>query len=254
VLSALRRHPLPMRTTFGHSLVLTYAVPPTVAAKLVPPSLRLDTLMDEAGTEHAFIAVAIVQTRRLRPAFLPPALGFTLTMTGYRVFTRFRTAEGRTLRGLRILRSDTGSRVLALGGNLLTHYGYALGDLDVSERDHELHVRVDSADGRADLLLRADLRSAPAPLPVGSPFDGPQQARRWAGPLRHTFESDPAGTVVITATRSGWEPRPVAVEVDRIGFFDSGPLADCTPVLAQAFHVHGVDYGWQRGVLHRAPQ
>ena len=39
--------------------------------------------------------------------------------SGYRIFTRYRTTAGRTLRGLRILRSDTDRLSMQLFGNLL---------------------------------------------------------------------------------------------------------------------------------------
>ncbi|MFD0531055.1 hypothetical protein ACFQ1I_37800 [Kitasatospora arboriphila] len=67
----LQRHPVPMRTRFAHSLVLTYALPPDVLQPLLPPGLALDTYTDPGGTEHGFVAAALVDTRDLRPAFLP---------------------------------------------------------------------------------------------------------------------------------------------------------------------------------------
>ncbi|MFJ6785642.1 hypothetical protein [Streptomyces yangpuensis] len=77
----LQRHPLPMRTSFAHSLVLTYALPPELLTPLVPPGLSLDTYRDADGTEHGFVAAAVVDTRALRPSFLPAALGRSMTRT-----------------------------------------------------------------------------------------------------------------------------------------------------------------------------
>src|SRR6266545_7333338 len=102
-----------MRTRFGHSLVLTYAFPPPVLGPLLPPGLALDTYVDPASAEHAFAAVALVDTLRLRPAFLPETVGRDYRLTGYRVLARFPTPGGRTMRGLHILRSDTDRRALA---------------------------------------------------------------------------------------------------------------------------------------------
>ena len=60
----------------------------------------------------------------LRPTFCPAAMGQDFFLTGYRIFARYRTAAGRTLRGLRILRSDTNRELMATirWGNRLTHY------------------------------------------------------------------------------------------------------------------------------------
>lgn len=238
-----------MQTWFAHSLVLTYALPPQVLAPLVPPGLTLDTYVDPAGTEHGFVAAALVDTRGLRPSFLPARLGGDYLLTGYRIFTRFPTPGARTMRGLRILRSDTDSRIMALGGNLFSRYNYRLARMGTREVDGTLEFKVLSADGRADLHVRADLGSGPAPLPAGSPFADARDARRFAGPLPYTFEheSQTDSIIVVKAARTHWDPVPVAVEVPRLTFFDHGPFAGTEPVLANAFHVAGVDYGWERG-------
>ncbi|MFK0202819.1 DUF2071 domain-containing protein [Streptomyces lavendulae] len=250
----LQRHPFPIRTSFAHSLVLTYALPPELLTPLVPPGLALDTYRDANGTEHGFVAAAVVDTRALRPSFLPAGLGRDFVLTGYRIFTRFSTPGGRTMRGLRILRSDTDHRMMVLGGNLFSRYNYRLARIGTRTAGRTLEFKVLSVDGRADLHVRADLADTPAPLPAGSPFASAKDARRYAGPLPYTFEYEPqTGTVIVVkATRTHWEPLPVAVEVSTLTFFDHGPFAGTEPVLANAFHVGDLDYGWERG-YRRAP-
>ncbi|WP_251091574.1 DUF2071 domain-containing protein [Streptomyces sp. Caat 7-52] len=240
----LQRHPVAIRTHFAHSLVLTYALPAPVLRPLVPAGLELETY-----GEHGFVAVALVDTRALRPAVLPARWGADYLLTGYRIFTRFRTPGGRVMRGLRILRSDTDRRLMVLGGNLLTRYNYRLARISSRAGQGTLEFRVDSADGTADLHVRADLAGAPGPLPPNSPFPNARAARRFAGPLPYTFEYEPQtrSVIVIKAFRAHWEPRPVTVDVRRLTFFDHGPFAGTRPVLANAFHVAGLDYGWERG-------
>ena len=67
MLHRLRRHPFTVAAHFRHSLVLTYAYRPEVLAPLLPPGLTLDT---HAG--YAFLAIALVDTRGLRPVWVPP--------------------------------------------------------------------------------------------------------------------------------------------------------------------------------------
>jgi hypothetical protein len=69
---------------------------------MLAPGLALDTYGD-----LGFLAIALVETRDLRPAFLPARRGLNFFLAGYRIFSRYRTPAGRILRGLRILRSDT---------------------------------------------------------------------------------------------------------------------------------------------------
>lgn len=245
----LRRHPIPVRTKFGHSLVLTYSFPPEVLQPLVPPGLALDLYHAPDGTAHAFVAVGVVSTLALRPAWLPEVCGRDFILTGYRLITRFPTPGGRAMRGLKIIRSDTDSAAMVLLGNMLTRYHYRQADIAMEVDRSRLTARVHSKDGKADLEVTADLASSPAPLPEGSPFASVADARRFAGPLPYTFDYERRShsVIVVKAVRNQWRPEPVAVRVSRATFFDQPPFAGAPLVLANAFHVSDLDYGWEPG-------
>jgi uncharacterized membrane protein YphA (DoxX/SURF4 family) len=242
----LQRHPLPVRARFEHCLVLTYALPRGVLEPLLPPGLTLDT-----RGEWGFAAVAMVQTRRLRPTFLPRGLGQDFFLAGYRLFVKYRTPQGRTLRGLYILGSDADRWNMVIGGNLLTHYRYRKCAARVQRSSAAMAIDVFSRDGRGDVSLSADL-SAGAGLPIGSPFATWSDARAFAGPLPYTFDHEPqtGSIIVIRGERRQWRPRPVQVQVERLTFFDSLPLGGSRPVLAAAFAVDHIEYRWRRGVRH----
>jgi hypothetical protein len=244
MLERLRRHPLPIVAHFRHSLVLAYAFPQEVLRPLLPPGLVLDTF-----AELGFAAVALVQTERLRPPFVPARLGRNFFLSGYRLFVR--RAEQPSFRGLYILRSDTDRRSMALLGNLLTHYRYRLAQVSVMERSGELEIMVGTPGGEADLHVIADLASRPAPPPAGSPFGSLDEARRFAGPLPYTFdyEASTQSLIVVRAVRTAWDPQPLNVDVRRATFFDQRPFRDAEAVLANAFHVAEVDYRWERGTV-----
>lgn len=249
MLHSLKRHPIPIRAFFRHCLVLTYAFPEPVLRPLLPPGLTLD-----AWHGFGFLAVAMVQTEGLRPVGAPAALGQDFFLTGYRIFSRFRTRAGRSLRGLRILRSDTDKRRMVVAGNLLTHYNYVKCDVAASEEKGLLEIRVDTG-GEADLHVVADLAGKPAPLPEGSPFADLREARKFAGPLPYTFdyEAETGSMVLIQGVRKSWDPQPVRVEVRECGFLRRQPFASETPVLANAFHLQDVPYRWERGVVEPIP-
>jgi hypothetical protein len=246
MLERLKRHPLPVKAHFRHSLVLTYAWPQELLEPLLPPGLVLDT-----HREFGFTAIALVQTENLRPAFLPASFGLDFFLTGYRIFVR--VADAPSLRGLYIVRSDTDRRAMVALGNLLTHYRYRLADISSAERDGRLEVRARSAAHDADLDIVADLTSKPAPLPSGSPFADAAEARRYAGPLPYTFDYDRStGSIIaVHATRQSWNAEPIAVEVRKATFLAAPDFADAQPVLANAFHVQNLDYRWERGELLR---
>jgi uncharacterized protein YqjF (DUF2071 family) len=241
----LRRHPTPIEAHFRDCLTLTYAVPPEVLRPLVPPGLRLETL-----NGYGFMAIALVRTESLRPAGLPKACGQDFFLAGYRVFTTFHAPGGRRLRGLRILRTDTDRTRMVAAGNLLTHYNYHRCEARIESSTEQISVAVDTADHNGDLHLTAHL-SKPT-LPPGSPLHSWREAMRFAGPLPFTFdyEGDTHAIIAVQATRSGWRPAPVAVDVHRISFFDQPMFHGCTPILAAAFHGRDIDYRWERGVRY----
>lgn len=243
----LQRHPVSVRAFFRRTLVLTYALPEESLVGLLPPGLALDTYR-----EFGFLAIAMVQTEGLRPVWLPPQLGRDFFLSGYRVFARYRTESGHTLRGLRILRSDTDSCLMQAMGNLLTHYNYHKAAVTVGERSGYLDVEVRTAGGVADLRVRADLVRRPAPLPWGSPFESVEVARRFAGPLPFTFDYEPQthSMIVIEGVRDEWRPEPVTVNVLENSFFARPCWKGVNPILANAFYLSNVPYKWRRGVRH----
>ncbi len=244
----LKRHPFPVCAHFSDSVVLTYAVEPDSVQHLVPPGLRLDTYRG-----RAFVAIAMVQTEALRPAVFPCSLGQAFFLAGYRVFVTYRTAGGRTLRGLRILGSYTDRRLMVAAGNLLTHYNYHRADVCCVRDGETLHIATTTPDHAADLDADFDLAAGWDALPPGSPFETMTEARRFAGPLPFTFDYDAVShaMVIIEGRRQHWRPRPVRAEVRRNTFVDQLSAQGAYPVLANCFHVSDVDYQWLRGRRER---
>ena len=68
--------------------------------------------------------------------------------------------------------------------------------------------------------------------------------------LPYTFDHEPrtGSIVVVKAHRTQWRPTPVTVDVGRATFFGQDAFSGAQPVLANAFHVSDLDYGWHRGV------
>ena len=250
MLHLLKRHPLPVAAHFKFCLVLTYALPEAVLAPLLPPGLTVDSWHG-----LGFVAVALVQTEKLRPAFLPAFLGRDFFLGGYRIFARYTTPEEKRLRGLRILQSETNNALMAFSGNLLTHYNYKRADVKVTEEAHCVGVRV-RRNGRDTLCLTADKAAMPAPLPPGSPFADLKEARRFAGPMPFTFdyEKQTHSIIRIQGRRENWNPQPIAVDVQTLTFFDDPAFCGAVPRLANAFYIENIPYLWERGIRAALPK
>jgi len=240
MLHTLKRHPFAVSAYFRHSLVLTYAYPSELLAPLLPPGLHVDNYGD-----FGFLAIALVQAEGLHPRFLPETFGRDCFLCGYRIFAR----AGAALRGLRIIESYTDRRWMVTAGNLFTHYRYQLCRATLEESSSGISWTVRTARGEADLDLVAHF--GPAALPAGSPFASERDARRFAGPLPYTFDYEPeTGSIIrIEGVRREWRPRAVRVEIGRNTFLDREPFRREAPILANAFHVSELPYGWLKGRL-----
>jgi uncharacterized protein YqjF (DUF2071 family) len=89
-----------MRTVFRHCVLANFAIRPDALAARLPAPLRPDV---HDGT--AFLSIVIAEMERMRPAFLPAALGITYTQVVYRA-----VVSCRGERGVHFLRSDADHR------------------------------------------------------------------------------------------------------------------------------------------------
>jgi hypothetical protein len=209
----------------------------------VPDGLEIDT---HEGL--GFLTLAMVWTKKLRPAGFPEFLGQDFLLAGYRVFTRLREESGRRLRGLKIIRSETDKRRMVWAGNLLTAYNYRLVRVRVTESGSQTTVETSLADGTRTVVLTFGRPGEDVPLPTGSPFCDWHTARLFAGPMPFTFSArSDSSFVVIEGSRQKWTPRPIPVKNWDVGLFQEEPFRGTKPILANAFWVEGVDYRWEKG-------
>ncbi|PSL43908.1 uncharacterized protein DUF2071 [Chitinophaga niastensis] len=235
----LKNHPFAVEAFFESSLVLTYAVPKEEIEKLLPPCLEPDVFNDR----WAFIAIALVQTKDLRPKGFSVFMGNDFFLIGCRIFVRYTTNSGKKLRGLYILKSATDKRRMALLGNIFTHYNYTR--TDIHFRTDQAKVTISSI--KSDIAIEVNINRSDVSLPEGSPFKDWKEARRFAGPLPFTFTyNEKKGTVlIIEGVRENWTPRPVEVVKHHIGFINQKALNGI--VLANAFIIENIPYHWKKG-------
>lgn len=236
---SLKDHPFPVETFFENSLVLTYAAPKEELLKYIPQCLTLDTYKDK----WAFIAAAMVKTKRLRPKGLPKLIGNDFILIGYRVFVRFRTKAGKNLRGLYILGSQTNKKKMEFWGNIFTHYNYSTTDIEFTKNGNIVEVNSE----RSGLDVKVKCSLAEARLPNGSPFENWTDARKFAGPLPFTFtvNEDKKEILIIEGVRSNWKPEPVEIINENIQFIESKKINGLIP--ANAFMIENVPYYWKKG-------
>jgi len=241
--SFLKNHPFAVEAFFESSLVLTFAVPKEKLEQRIPECLELDTFKDK----WAFIAVAMVQTKGLRPKGFPKFLGSDFFLIGYRVFVRYTNNAGKRLRGLYILKSETNKRKMKFWGNIFTHYNYTTTDIQQLQKNNKDEI----ISIQSGLKIRIETQNGEVPLPQDSPFADWKEARKYAGPLPFTFTYSPEAkkVLIIEGVRQNWKPNPVKVMDYNISFLDSLNLKEAT--LANAFVIKNIPYYWKKGKIER---
>lgn len=239
--SGLKNHPFAVKAFFESSIVLTFAVAKEQLMQLIPACLALDTFNDKYG----FIAVAMVQTKKLRPEGFPAFMGNDFFLIGYRVFVRYTDNAGKNLRGLYILKSETNKRKMEIFGNLFTHYSYTTTDIKQVQSGN---IKLFESSG-SDFKVSLDVADGDVSLPAGSPFTDWKEARRFAGPLPFTFRfnAETKEVLIVEGVRQNWTPKPIKVIDHNFSFFDSLNIENA--VLANAFIINNVPYSWKKGKL-----
>lgn len=242
-MKCLKNHPFAVDAFFERSLVLTFAVPKEQLQHLIPECLELDTFHEKWG----FIAVAMVQTKDLRPRGFPKFMGNDFFLIGYRIFVRFTGKDGKSKRGLYIIKSETNKKKMEFFGNIFTHYNYTTTDI------HQLtegNSRIISS-LKSNFQIVIEQTTEEIHLPEHSPFTDWKEARRFAGPLPFTFtyNAEDKNILIIEGVRQNWKPEPVKVSNYRFEFLEALHLKEIA--LANAFEIENVPYYWKKGVLEK---
>jgi hypothetical protein len=237
-MSFLKNHPFAVEAHFKSTIVLTYALPKTQLENLLPKCLTLDTHNDE----WAFVAVALVQTENLRPKGFPKFMGNDFFLAGYRIFVRYTSNQGKRLRGLYILKSETDEKKMVFFGNIFTHYNYTATDIKLSETDKNLSIYSNKSGLTIELRKNEN-----ADLPKGSVFGDWKTARRFAGPLPFTFTYNEANNevTIIEGVRQNWIPKPIEVLKAEVEFIRQDKFQGA--ILANAFINEDIPYHWKKG-------
>ena len=244
MLTFLKNHPFAVEAFFESSMVFTFAIPKEQVQPLIPKCLKVDSFQEK----WAFLAVAMVQTKNLRPKGFPKIMGSDFFLIGYRVFVRFTDDSGKNLRGLYILKSETDKKKMEFFGNIFTHYNYTT--TDIHQRRENGVAEIYS--GKSDFHIKIEsLENENISLPDSSPFTEWKEARRFAGPLPFTFTYNPTNgkILIIEGVRENWKPSPVKVLDYHFSFIEQLKLSGVK--LASAFIIRNIPYHWKKGKLEQ---
>ncbi|MBD0830729.1 DUF2071 domain-containing protein [Aestuariibaculum sediminum] len=237
----LKNHPFAVEAFFETSIVLTFAIPKKQLESLIPECLELDTFDDQ----WAFFAIAMVETKNLRPKGFPIYLGNDFFLIGYRIFVKYKNQAGKRLRGLYIIKSETNKKRMAIMGNLFTHYNYTTTDIQQTKNYNRTNV----VSKKSKFNFEFSNDTIEIELPKGSPFSSWKEARRFAGPLPFTFTYNATNkeVLIIEGVRKDWNPQPLKLINYHFDFLQQNKFKG--QLLANAFIIETIPYQWKKGKL-----
>lgn len=243
MLEFLKNHPFAVTAYFQSSTVLAFAVPKEELQNRIPECLSLDTYQDQ----WAFLAVAMVQTKGLRPKGLPAFFGNDFFLIGYRIFVRYTSPSGKRLRGLYIMKSETDKKKMELLGNVFTQYSYSTTDISQTHTPETLEIQ----STKSNFKIVIDTTVNDVALPESSPFPDWHEARKFAGPMPFTFTYKPQSkqVLIIEGIRQNWTPEPIQIRSYKIDFLRQMNLPEAK--LANAFTIKNVPYEWKKGRIEQ---
>lgn len=224
--------------------LIAYAVEAERLQHLVPRGLGL---IRNGST--AFLNIVICRVERMRPFFVPHALGATYWHVAYRLQVSARLKGGGTLEGLYFLRSDVDKRLFAMSGNFFTDFRFHVADVRfrATAAEWELEVK-NTQGGMAEAIVRLRPGTDGALL-VGSVF---KTLAEREGALKYAplgLSSDDLGQVVKVAevVRDDrlWREDPVEVVAADWAFLRGLGVGDAR--VERATLVAPIDYVWRLG-------
>lgn len=232
------KHPVPMTTVFRHCLLVNYAIAPEALASVLPTGV-----VPDVHEGHAWLSVVIGDMSRMRPVGIPAALGVSYRQVVYRAVVRC----GKQ-RGVYFLRSDADSRIMNVGGNLLSFFHFHHATVAWTQDGMDQRVRVATKDGSADidLTLGADPL---ATLPNGSAFATLAEAKQHLVDLFTAYHprTQQGRVDVVHIKREDWHITIAPVIDARCAFLDGrGPFPAGSTRLDSAFWVQDLPYYWYR--------
>jgi hypothetical protein len=77
-----------------------------------------------------------------------------------------------------------------------------------------------------------------------------REALKFAGPMPFTFdyEKETNSIIRVEGVRANWQPRSVAVNVQKLTYFDQKQFAGVAPIHCSSFFLTDIPYYWKEGI------
>ena len=232
-----RNSRLAITSTFYSNTILMYSCDPADLQQILCPGIEVDVIGD-----RGHLAVAFVDQRDFRPRGFPRWAGRDFFMIEYLAFVTYRSSDGRQMRGLYLLQSDTPSVLACIASRIFSHYRFRKIDLDTTDTNGTR--RFTSAKAGVDVSIELDDQHDLGTEHWAN-YDELVKPRSFN--FQHLKRSD--STLVVRGVLKGWTPRPTTVlHADVATIAGLGIKFDGPP---KAIEVEDVQYLWRNSRIDR---
>lgn len=233
-----------MLTTFRDCFLVNFSMAPETLAAVLPAPLEPDVY---AG--QAFLSVVIADMDRMRPAFMPAALGITYQQVVYRAVVR---CSGQ--RGVHFLRSDADNPLMVVMGNLLSFFRFHQARIVRTKGAGSHHFDlVATPPDHADIHATFDVGRGSRTVPRSSVFPDIDAAQRFLVELYTAFRpsTDPRHVDTVDIERGAWNIHMVDASQAHFDLMDGSQLFPAGSArLDSVIYVADIEYLWHT-VKHR---
>lgn len=203
-----------LKGMIARRVLLNFRADPEVAARLVPPPLKVVT---QNGS--AIVGVCLIRLEQLRPRGSPVWMGLSSENMAHRIAVSYPTSEGRR-NGVFIWRRETDQRIVACLGGRAFPGVHRRAAFRVAEENDALAMTIRTERSEADVSFRAAFASSWRPTPAFPTFeDANHFLREGSCGFSCGLRSQRLEGMVLRTLR--WEMRPLEVGEVRAAFYEN---------------------------------
>lgn len=236
-----------VRGTIERRLLLNFRCDSDVVAGLLPEPFR-----PKLVGGFAVAGICLIRLGRLRPAFLPAAVGLASENAAHRVAVEW-PENGLVREGVFVPRRDSNSRLNQLAGGRLFPGQHHAARFRTWETSNRFKVEMRSEDGAANVRVLARVAAA---MPDASIFGTLETASRFfrGGAVGWSARPEPGQFDGLELRCDSWRMEPLVVEHVESSFFNDGRLfPPGTATFDSAFLMRDIPHHWVgRGRMRRS--
>lgn len=223
-------------------LLINFRVEPRYLAEQLPAPFRPQLVRG-----FGIAGVCLIRLKRIRPRFLPGAIGISSENAAHRIAVEWDTADGVNT-GVYIPRRDTSSWLNVQAGGRLFPGVHHRASFTTQEQDAHYRLHMRSVDSVVELEVDACV-SPTRTLPDDSVFASVEETSEFfrSGSLGYSPSSEPNRFDGLELRSKTWNVEPLTVQTIRSSWFDDrSRFPEGTVQLDNALLMRHIDHEWHQ--------